>query len=92
MLRITLINEGIMKCRFQSLHAKMVRGDMDSAMRFTKETLDIMRDAVENEMSDALTEYYSEVLERTKMEIRHQMYGCTLERVWTLAYTNNLYL
>lgn len=90
---ITLINEGVMMCRFCSLHAKLIRGDVDAALKFTKETLDVMKNAVENEMSAELTEYYQEVLERTAMELKHRMMSdCTFERIWTLAYTNNLYM
>lgn len=92
MSSITLVNEGVMKCRFVGIHNKVTRGDVKDAIAFTKETLRILDNAVENELSVELTEYYAGVLERTIMELRHNMRDCTAERLWTLAYTNKLYL
>lgn len=89
---ITLVNEGVMKCRFHGIHSKLVRGDVDGAIAFTKETRNILRNAAENEMSEELTEYFDEMLERTVMELKNRMFQCTSERIWTLAYSNTLYI
>lgn len=90
--RITLINEGVMRCRFAGIYREFVNGNTKVAIAFTKETLQLLDHASENEMSVELTEYYATMLERTLMELRNNMRGCTKERLWTLAYTNDLYM
>lgn len=81
-----------MMCRFGGIHAKFLRGDMKGTIAMTKETLEIVQNAVENELSTEMTDYYVEMLERTLMEVTNSMFGCTAERLFTLAYTNKLYM
>ncbi len=81
-----------MKSRFHSLHSKLMRGDVDGARDLAADTLEVIKTAVENEMSVELTDYYVDVLERTVIDLKYHMFNCVFERIWTLAYTDKLYV
>lgn len=87
---ITLINEGVMICRFTGIYGRIARHETHRAYELIEETLSIMRNAEENQMSQGVTQYCYHTLHWLLAAIQYRQYPQALYHLSHLAFTNAL--
>lgn len=82
------MNEGVMSCRLYGIFRKMQKGDTAGALSMIKDTMDILMNAYENELSTDTTIYFYEMLKQLMVDISLSQYGTAHDRLREMVYLN----
>jgi hypothetical protein len=88
MKRITLVSETILKCRLHGIYRRMLHGDMNRAAHIIKDTLDVLRDAEEFDITPAQRSQFHATFQHMLVDIATHRYTDVHNRLRNTIYAH----